>query len=163
MPVNTLRCASMVAVLALGAGAVRAQQQGPPAAAAGVPGKQPGQDLLLGSLFPPELIMQNQAALGLTADQQREIIAEIQRTQTQATPLQWRLQGAVQRLTDLVKVDHPDEAQVLAQLDTVLATEREMKRAQLTLLVRLKNHLGPDQQTFLRRQMAQPQGPSRND
>jgi len=38
----------------------------------------------------------------------------------------------------------------LVQLDSVLSLEREMKRAQITLLVRLKNQLTAEQQAFLR-------------
>ncbi len=142
--------ASLAAVLLLLATAARAQQpqpgpMGPEQA------QRPQPDPLMGNLFPPELIMQAQDALGLTTEQQQAMIAEIQRTQTAATGIQWRLQGAMQRLAGAVKVDHPDEAQVLAQLDSVLALERDMKRAQITLLVRLKDRLTPEQQAILRR------------
>jgi Spy/CpxP family protein refolding chaperone len=39
-----------------------------------------------------------------------------------------------------------DESQTLAQLEKVLAAEREIKREQVTLLVRIKNKLTPEQQ-----------------
>jgi Spy/CpxP family protein refolding chaperone len=39
-----------------------------------------------------------------------------------------------------------DEQQVLAQLERVLAAEREIKKEQVTLLVRIKNKLTPEQQ-----------------
>jgi Spy/CpxP family protein refolding chaperone len=42
-----------------------------------------------------------------------------------------------------------DEQQVLAQLEKVLSIEREVKRAQVTLLVRIKNKLTPEQQAKL--------------
>jgi Spy/CpxP family protein refolding chaperone len=42
-----------------------------------------------------------------------------------------------------------DEQQVLAQLEKLLAAEREIKRAQVTLLVRIKNKLTPEQQEKL--------------
>jgi Spy/CpxP family protein refolding chaperone len=39
-----------------------------------------------------------------------------------------------------------DEQHVLAQLEKVLAAEREIKKEQVTLLVRIKNKLTPEQQ-----------------
>ncbi len=141
----------MAVPLLLLAAAARAQQPPSPA----MPPAQPARagDPLMGNLFPPELIMQNQQAIGLGDDQQRAIIGEIQRTQAAATGVQWRLQGAMERLANAVKPDHPDEAQVLAQLDSVLALEREMKRAQIALLVRIKDRLTPEQQAALRQRM----------
>lgn len=117
--------------------------------------RQPPQppDPLGGNLFPPELIMQNQQALGLTEDQKGYMIAEIQRTQEQATAVQWRLQREVEKLGALIRQERVDEAQVLAQIDSVLALERDMKRIQMTLLVRLKNHLTAEQQTYLRERL----------
>jgi Spy/CpxP family protein refolding chaperone len=122
-----------------------------PALAQQPPGPQPpGPDPLAGNLFPPELIMQNQQALGLSEEQRSAMIAEIQRVQNQSAGVQWRLQAAVERLGAIMRQPRVDETQALAQLDTVLALEREMKRAQITLLLRLKNRLTPEQQAFLR-------------
>lgn len=149
---TTLRTPLLAVLLLAAATAVRSQQ--PPAAP--VPAEQgprPAPDLLMGNLFPPELIMQSQEAIGLTEEQRRSIIGEVQRTQTQATGIQWRLQAAVERLGGAVRQHHPDEAQVLAQLDSVLALEREMKRAQIALLVRLKGRLTAEQQALLRQRM----------
>lgn len=42
------------------------------------------------------------------------------------------------------------EQQALAQLDKVLDVEREVKRAQIGLMVRIKNKLTPEQQAQLR-------------
>ncbi len=120
------------------------------AAAAQQPPHEPGPDPLAGNLFPPELIMQNQSALGLTDQQRNAMLAEIQRTQTQAAAIQWRLQANVERLGAIMHQPKVDESQALVQLDSVLAVEREMKRTQITLLVRLKNQLTPEQQAFLR-------------
>jgi Spy/CpxP family protein refolding chaperone len=50
----------------------------------------------------------------------------------------------------LVKDDHPDADKALAQLDKVLAAEREVKRVQIALMISLKNLLTPDQQAQLR-------------
>ncbi len=150
----TIRRTFFLAVLLVAAAtALPAQQPGPAAPPGAQRSPQPGPDPLMGNLFPPELIMQNQEALGLSEDQRRFMIGEIQRTQAQATGIQWRLQAAVERLGGAVRQAQPDEGQVLAQLDSVLALEREMKRAQITLLVRLKGRLAPEQQAMLRQRM----------
>lgn len=143
--------ASAILLIAL-ASVAGDQQPGP----GGPPGPQqpPGPDPLAGNLFPPELIMQNQQALGLSDEQRTYLLGEIQRTQGQATAVQWRLQAAVEKLAGIVRQERIDETQVLAQLDSVLALEREMKRLQITLLVRLKNRLAPEQQALLRGRLA---------
>jgi Spy/CpxP family protein refolding chaperone len=114
------------------------------------PREQPAPDPFAGNLFPPELIMQNQAGLSLTEQQRSAMMAEIQRTQNQAANVQWRLQANMERLGAIMHQPKIDESQALVQLDSVLALEREMKRAQITLLVRLKNQLTAEQQAFLR-------------
>ncbi len=50
----------------------------------------------------------------------------------------------------LLKLERVDEQQALAQLDKVVNAELEMKRAQIALLVRIKNKLTPEQQARLR-------------
>jgi len=122
------------------------------AAAAGQqpPREQPAPDPFAGNLFPPELIMQNQAGLSLTEQQRSAMMAEIQRAQNQAASVQWRLQANMERLSAIMHQPKIDESQALVQLDSVLTLEREMKRAQITLLVRLKNQLTVEQQAFLR-------------
>ena len=56
----------------------------------------------------------------------------------------------MERLVSLLKQFKVDEKEAASQLDWVLATEREIKRAQLMLLIRLENNLTPAQQTQLR-------------
>lgn len=142
---------SMLLVLALVvAPALRAQQPVPVGA---VPTRAPQPDPLMSNLFPPDVIMQNQDAIKLTDEQRQYIIGEIQKVQTLATTVQWRLQAAMEHLGQTVHQDRPDEALAMAQLDSVLTQEREMKRAQIGLLIRLKDHLTAEQQTVLRQKM----------
>ena len=54
-------------------------------------------------------------------------------------------------LVSLLKQSSVDEAQVMTQLDKVLTSEREIKRTQISLLVRIKNKLSPDQQAYLQK------------
>jgi Spy/CpxP family protein refolding chaperone len=126
----------IAALLFLGmAGAARAQQ--------------PDQDPLGQAFFAPELVMQNQEAIGLSAEQRDALKTEIRQAQLKFTELEWKLQDEVEKMLVLAKQPHVDESQVLAQLDKVLAAEREVKRQQITLLVRIKNKLTAEQQAKL--------------
>lgn len=100
--------------------------------------------------FPPEVVMRNQRAIALTADQQNAIRAEMQKALPQFTELQWQQSAEEEAMADLAKSDHPDESKILAQLDKLTSIENAMKRTQLTLMVRIKNLLTPDQQQKLR-------------
>jgi Spy/CpxP family protein refolding chaperone len=138
------------ACLLLAAGLDAAQQPLAPG-----PRFQPGPvgptpDPVRGNLFPPELIMRNQKAIGLTDEQKTTIRGELLQAQTRFTELQWELQDQVESLVSLLKQEKVDEQQALAQLDKVLDVEREIKRAQIGLMVRIKNKLTPEQQAQLR-------------
>jgi len=108
--------------------------------------QHPATDPLSELLFPPDLVMARQNAIGLSDAQKTYLRAEILKAQTRFTELQWQLQDAMEGLTGLLKQSKADEAQVSAQLDKVLASEREIKRAQIALLVRIKNNLTEEQQ-----------------
>lgn len=97
-------------------------------------------------LFSPDLILARQNAIGLSDAQKTYLHGEMLKSQTRFTELQWQLQSAIEGLTGLLKQPKADEVQVAAQLDKVLAAEREIKRAQIILLVRIKNDLTPEQQ-----------------
>jgi Spy/CpxP family protein refolding chaperone len=110
----------------------------------------PAIDPLNELLFPPELVMARQNAIGLSDAQKTYLRSEVSKAQTRFTELQWQLQDAMEGLTGLLKQPKADEAQVAAQLDKVLASEREIKHAQIGLLVRIKNNLTEQQQNRLR-------------
>ena len=137
-----------------------AQQGGPPMGGPGpgpqgpgpgrgVPGGMPGGDPLGQSFYPPELVMQNQQAIGLTDEQKSYLKTELRDAQIKFTDLQWKLQDEAEKMVSLVKQPHVDEQQALAQLEKVLGVEREVKRAQIVLLVHIKNKLTPEQQAKL--------------
>ena len=97
-------------------------------------------------LFSPDLILARQSAIGLSEAQKSYLHAEMVKSQTHFTEMQWQLQAAIEGLTGLLKQPKADEAQVVAQFDKVLSAEREIKRAQIGLLVRIKNNLTVEQQ-----------------
>lgn len=100
-------------------------------------------------IFPPELVMQNRQAIGLTEEQKSYIKDEILRTTTRFNELQWEIQEGMERMLALVKEGVVDEQQALAQLDKLLGMEREVKRLHITLAIRIKNKLTPEQQARL--------------
>ncbi len=118
-----------------------------------VPPAPPAPDPIERHIFPPELVMENQRALGLSDDQEELIKKEILRTQTRFTELQWQLQEEVETMSLLLDRERLEEDRILDQLDKVLATEREIKRTHFTLVVRIKNVLTAEQQAQLREMM----------
>jgi Spy/CpxP family protein refolding chaperone len=100
-------------------------------------------------LFPPELVMQHQQAIRLSADQRTSITQGIRDFQLKVVELQWKMQDETQKLTELVQEGKIDETQTLVQVDRVLGIEREIKRAHMALLVRIKNTLISEQQMTL--------------
>ena len=110
------------------------------------------------ALFPPELVMQHQQAIGLNEDQTKSIVAEIQRAQGRFTELQWQLQREVETMAAQLRQDRADEQRILGQLDRVLSLEREVKRTHITLFVRIKNTLTPEQRARLQEIRSKLQG-----
>ncbi|HKC13733.1 MAG TPA: periplasmic heavy metal sensor [Vicinamibacteria bacterium] len=110
---------------------------------------RPPVDPLGENLFPPELVMQHQQALELTEEQRNLIRGEIQNAQARFTEVQWQLQNEMETMASLVKQGRIDEQRTLTQLDKIVGLEREIKRTQLALLIRVKNSLTPEQQAKL--------------
>ncbi len=108
-----------------------------------------GQRSQLGNLqqffFPPELVMRNQQALELTEEQRDYIVKEIQQAQSEFTGLRWDVQNETQHLKQLLEKRDLDEAELLAQFETVLDLERNIKRTQLIVAVRIRNVLNDEQ------------------
>jgi len=115
----------------------------PLAAFAQQPG--PDNDPIGRYLIPPELVMAHAPEIGLTDAQSAAIRSEIRKTQAKFLDLQWDMQEETGRMTHLLQQTPVDEAKVLERADKIMSLEREIKRAQLTLLIRLKNLLTPAQ------------------
>jgi len=107
------------------------------------------EDPLGGTLFPPELVLRHVVELRLEATQVDAIKREIQQVQPLFLDRQLELQTELGKLRSLLAPGRIDEAAALAQLDRILELEREVKRAQIGLLVRIKNLLGAEQQQRL--------------
>jgi Spy/CpxP family protein refolding chaperone len=111
----------------------------------------PSPDNLFGQyVFPPELVMQYQQKIELKPAQRTAITEALRQTQSKVVDLQWQMQDEAQKLTELLSQTTVDESAVLAQVDRVLGVEREVKRAHMQMLVRIKNTLTKEQQAALR-------------
>lgn len=144
---------SVIATIVLLAATAIAQQPQPQGSLSQAQPRQPGPppppDPLDDAMFPPEMIMQHQRELALTADQKAFMRSEIQRTTTRFNELQWQLQDAMEALHDTMKSSAVNEQLALSQLDKVLDSEREIKRLHMEMAIRIKNKLTPEQQMKL--------------
>jgi Spy/CpxP family protein refolding chaperone len=144
---------------------VSAQQPEPPQGAKPPPPGQgpqpprPPHDPLADALFPPEMVMQHTRELALTDEQKTFMRGEINRTTTRTNELQWQLQDAMEALHETMKASSVNEQLALSQLDKVLDSEREVKRAHMEMLIRIKNKLTPEQQTKLQAMKHDMRGP----
>jgi Spy/CpxP family protein refolding chaperone len=110
-----------------------------------------GGDPLGGAFFSPEVVMRYQQQIGLTAEQRTAIVAAISAAQPRFVEAQWQLEPETAALGQLLQGARVDEAAVLQQIDRVLDIERQIKRIQIEMLLRIKNQLTEEQQTQLAR------------
>jgi Spy/CpxP family protein refolding chaperone len=106
---------------------------------------QPQDDPIGQNLVPPDLIMAHQDEIGLQEKQREAIKNEVLKTQPKFLEWQWQLGEETQKMLALLRATPADEAKVLEQADRIMALEREIKRAHLGMLVRLRNQLTPEQ------------------
>jgi Spy/CpxP family protein refolding chaperone len=100
-------------------------------------------------MYPVNLVMQNARALNLTAEQKTFMQGEIQTTTKRFNELQWELNDAMEVLVEAVKADATTEQEALTLLDKALNLEREIKRLHMTMGLRIKNNLTPEQRRQL--------------
>jgi len=108
-----------------------------------------GDDPIAQALFAPELIMKYHSEIALDDSQSKSIKELVQKAQTKFVDMQWEMQGEAEKLVKLLNARPVDESAVLAQMDRVLNLERDIKKAQVSLMVRIKNTLTAAQQDKL--------------
>ncbi len=111
--------------------------------------KGKGGDPFASHLFPPELVIRHQRAIELTAEQRATITQAIAETQANVLEFEWDVASESQKLVELLKQNQVDEDAALAQAEKLMALERNVKKAHLSLVIRIKNTLTPSQQTKL--------------
>jgi Spy/CpxP family protein refolding chaperone len=108
-----------------------------------------GKDAWASYFFAPELVMQHQTEIGLQDSQRAALSTAVQQAQSKVMDVQWKLSAEAEKISRLIQPTQVDEAQVLEQADRVLMLEREIKKAQISLLVKIKNTLTAAQQAKL--------------
>jgi len=129
----------------LSAASLAAQGAPPP----GQRGPGPGADDWGRNFFPPELVMRWQSEIALQDAQRTSLTSALQQAQAKFMDLQWKLSAEGEKMGRLLQGTRVDEAQVLEEVDRILALEREIKRTQISLMVRIKNTLTAEQQAKL--------------
>ncbi len=124
-----------------------------PAVAQDDPGKR-----IEAQVFPPELVMRHARAINLTAEQRKQIGDAVTSAQRELLDLQWELNDAADALAAALEAPRVDDAAALGKLDRVLDLERQVKRRQMALVIRIKNLLTSTQQTRLKELRAQAGG-----
>jgi Spy/CpxP family protein refolding chaperone len=102
-------------------------------------------------LYPPELIMQHARAIRLNDEQRVTITRHIEQLQSRVVRMQWELTEQVQALRETLARPRVDQDRAIDQLNRVLDTEKDIKKAHLEMLIRIKNVLRPEQQAELTR------------
>jgi Spy/CpxP family protein refolding chaperone len=112
-------------------------------------------------LFPPELVIQHAQDIGLQPGQRTTIVAALKEMQSDMIDLKLQMAERGQELAKVIGEPKVDEAAALAQVDKVLTLEREVKRRQMQLLIRIKNALTPEQQERLAKFRDRDEAPGR--
>jgi Spy/CpxP family protein refolding chaperone len=143
-----MRVSILAFAFALSAATLSAQGAPPGQRAPGPPGPG-GPDDFGRNFFPPELVMQHQGEIGLQDSQRAALTSAVQAAQGKFMDVQWKLSAEGEKMSKLLQPTQVDETQVLEEVDRILALEREMKRTQIGLMVRIKNTLTAAQQAKL--------------
>ena len=107
-------------------------------------------DALERALFPPELVFKHASDIGLKPAQRQAIVDAIKGIQGDLVGLQLEMAEPAQELLALLEQPRVDESAALAKVDRILTIERDVKKMQMSLLLRIKNALTPEQQSRLR-------------
>lgn len=101
------------------------------------------------NFFMPDQIRKSKDILSFSEEQQAALRGAFESAQQKISSLNEALRAESEKFKDLTKARKLDEKAVLARGDKVLDAEREVKRAQISLLVLIKNSLSPEQQAAL--------------
>jgi Spy/CpxP family protein refolding chaperone len=107
--------------------------------------QQPPDDPLARYLVPPDVIMAHSQELNLVEKQRAAIKAEVQKAQSKFIDLQWDMKEETEKMIRLLQQTPADETKILEQADKVMSMEREIKKTQLSLLIRIRNTLTAEQ------------------
>lgn len=92
-------------------------------------------------LYPPDLIMRHQQALGITDTQRKHMLQLVKAFQADVAELQWNLQNEQQLMRQALAGKTIDTQQVLPHVESVVQMESQFKLAHFKLLIAIKNEL----------------------
>ena len=95
------------------------------------------------------LLHRYQNQIGLETAQKMWLQDELEKARKEIAPLQEQLQKQKQALGQRLKGEQVDEIGALALADRALVTDQKIKRAELVLLIHIKNKLTAEQQAKL--------------
>lgn len=152
-----MKRSSLVLLLALAAAASAARAQTP------IAGPKP-EDPLAEFFFPPEFVLLHALEVGLQPGQRTTIVNAVKEAEHEMVDLRFQMIERTQELMRVLGGEIPvardgkriapaqlDEADVFAVMDPILVVEREIKRRQLRLLIRIRNALTAEQRERLSR------------
>jgi len=147
------RLATFVCVI-LFATAALAGSAGNPRGRSGMGGRRMGGSMER-NLFPAELILRNQVALGLSNEQVASIKKQVGDTQGRLLDAKVDLGRVTEQLRAALESVKVDEAAALSLAASAMDLEKQVKTAHLGLLIRVKNLLTEEQQDKARALMPQ--------
>jgi len=117
----------------------------PPGHGMGMAGGPFARPAYMEKLVLPRMIMRYQSEIALT-DAQRDAIGKIMsETQSKVVELQWQIQSESQKLGELLEPQPINEAAALNQASRLMELEKEGKRSQLAMLIKVRNTLTAEQ------------------
>ena len=115
-----------------------------PAAAQGEKG-----DVFKGKLFPPNVILENQAELGLSKEQFTAIKKAVVEVQANVAEHEWDVREAYMSIMAELDKSPINEDKALEYVNAALLAENQVKKEQMAMLIRLKNLLTDEQRAYL--------------
>ena len=100
-------------------------------------------------LYPPELVMEYQDEIGLSAEQKRDVKKAYLDAEVQFVDLKWELQEAQSTLEKELESSEVNEGVAKDKLEAVLQLENRIKVLQLEAQIRVKNLLTYEQKEKL--------------
>ncbi|MDH3747676.1 MAG: hypothetical protein OER97_05675 [Gammaproteobacteria bacterium] len=102
-------------------------------------------DVFKGKLFPPNVILENQAELDLSKEQFTKIRAAVVEVQSNVAEHEWDMREAYLKIMEELDKTPIDEDSVIEHANAALLAENQVKKQQMAMLVRLKNLLTSEQ------------------
>ena len=106
-------------------------------------------DVFKGKLFAPNVILEHQDALGLSKEQFTAIKTAVVEVQAGVAEHEWDLREAYMKvMADLDEVP-VNEEKIMTNVQAALLAENQVKKMQVTMLIRLRNLLTDEQIQYL--------------